>query len=324
MKTCLAGNSDLPLDSSTCFGAGGTYDSSKTETCRVKNIVDEDVGLTGGESSKDGSKTRGGVLSHLPGCNPIQLGPGLATVQTNCPYSLPTGFGNGAALGSQPSTGNGSFVGASSAGSVASTGTMASTETTPTSMAVSASTAAAVQPSSASVVDQHLTNTPAMPIATATSQSTTTTSSMGSPSESATPTGSTSAGSSSSGSQLTASDGSTWDLAGCYTDQLNPVRSLGSSPEWWGQQITASNCVDRCSKLGMPMSGTENSGQCFCGTQLVGSTKVDSGECKARCEGDSSQTCGGPARISLYKKSSGGSKKQRTNRHLARHLEAVS
>ena len=324
MKTCRIGNTNLPLDSDTCFGAGSVRSGDAMSSCRVANIVSEDVGLAGGEHSTDDFKTRGGVLPHLPGCNPIQSGPGLATVQNNCPYSLPTGFGSGAALGPQSIAGTGSSANASSAAPVVSTGMPSSVQTSPTTMATSASTTASFQPSSTSVVDLKLTNSAVMSTATATVQSSTTTSAIGSPSESATSIGSTSAGSSSSGSKLTASDGSTWDLAGCYTDQLNPVRSLGSSPEWWGQPITASNCVDRCSKLGMPLSGTENSGQCFCGTHLIGSKNVDSSECKAHCEGDSSQTCGGPARISLYKKSSGGSKKHRTNRHLARHLEAVS
>ncbi len=320
MKTCMIGNTGEHLDTDTCFGAGALYDVNTSRNCRVKNIVPEDVGLAGGEASIDNDgnvKTYGGILPHLPGCYSIQPGPGLASVRTNCPYNLPTGFGSGAAFGSQSPVGTGSSVDASSVALVASTGT-------PSSVQTPASTEASIRSSSASVVDQKLTNTAAMPTATAISQSSTTTSAMSSPSESVSSTGSASPGSSSSGGTLTASDGSTWDLNGCYTDQINPVRSLGSSPEWWGQPITASSCVGRCSKLGMSLSGTENSGQCFCGTNLIGSKKVDSNECNATCRGDSSQTCGGPARLSLYKQSSGGSKKQRSNRHLARHLEAIN
>lgn len=159
-------------------------------------------------------------------------------------------------------------------------------------------------------------------VSSAVHDATTTSSTFSSPSE-APSTGTTSSGSSSSGNTVTSSDGSTWAFAGCYVDQVNPVRSLGGNPEWWGQQITSSNCVDHCSKIGMSMAGTENGGQCFCGNSLVGSKQADPSECNVKCKGDSSQTCGGPARLSLYKKSS-ASKRDRKHRHLARHIEAVS
>ena len=283
MKTCYNGNGGPFLDSDGCFGAGGLYDGKTQDACRAKKIVDEDVGWKDGAGE---STTFGGVLPHLPGCNPIQPGPQLATIQTNCPYSWPQTLSDG------------------SGGSGASVDTMAT----------SVSSTAVVQQPSASVVDQHPTNSPVMPIM---SQSTTTTSS---PAESATPTGST--GSDSGASHMTAADGSTWQLMGCFTDQLNPVRSLGTTPEWWGKDITSSNCVDHCSKIGMSMSGTENGGQCFCGTSLVNSKQVDISKCDSPCTGDASQTCGGGGTLSVYKKS--GDPMKRTHRHLARHLEAVS
>ena len=293
MKTCYNGNGGPPLDSDQCFGAGGLYDGTTQRNCRAKNIVAEDVGLTGGVSSYDDSKTYGGVLPHLPGCNPIQPGPQLATIQTNCPYSWPQTLSDGSG------------------------GSVASVDPSPTTMATSVSSTTVVQQSSASVADQHLINTPVMSVVTTTSQSTTTTSS---PAESATPTGST--GSDSGTSHITAADGSTWQLMGCFTDQLNPVRSLGTTPEWWGKDITSSNCVDHCSKISTSMSGTENGGQCFCGTSLVNSKQVDTSKCNTPCTGDAGQTCGGGGTLSVYKKSGGQSK--RTHRHLARHLEAVS
>ena len=324
MKTCMVGNTGEPLDSNTCFGAGALYDSDTQNNCRVKNIIDEDVGLAGGESSVDnpyGVVTHGGVLPHLPGCNPIQPGPADATIQTNCAYSLPSGFIPGAALGSQDGAGSVSSPSTNSTGSAGTTSSMTSSATT---MATSVSSMASAQQSSASVVDQKLTNTPAMPIATATSKVSTTSSSTGSPSESGTSTGSTSPSSSSGSSagKITTSDGASWQLIGCYSDQLTPVRSLGGNPEWWGEQITSSNCADHCSKIGMSMAGTENGGQCFCGNSLVGSKKLASSVCSAKCNGDSSQTCGGPAALSVYKKS--WSSRKKAHRHLARHIEVVS
>ena len=319
MKNCMVGNTGEPLDSNACFGAGALYDSDTKDNCRTKNIIDEDVGLTDGEASQDnpyGVKTHGGILPHLPGCNPIQAGPGDATVQTNCPYSLPSGFTDGTATKSNTGAGSGNDT---------SSGTGSSAGLSPTTLATSTSSKAATQQSSATVVNQKLTTTPVAPIATATSSATMVTSAVGSPSESGTSTGSDSPTSSSASStdKVTASDGSIWQSMGCYSDQLNPVRSLGGNPEWWGQQITASNCADHCSKIGMSMSGTENGGQCFCGNSLVNSKKIDASKCSSKCNGDDSQTCGGPGALTVHKKA-WTSRSKKSHRHLARHMEIVS
>ena len=122
-------------------------------------------------------------------------------------------------------------------------------------------------------------------------------------------------------SSYKADDGSTWTFDGCYVDKLNP-RTL-PNVGWWGKPITNSECAKGCSKNGYSISGAENGGQCFCGNTLD-SKKVDSSECNSPCQGDSSQKCGGPARLSVYKKGSSKSKKDRVHRHLERHLQAVS
>lgn len=83
MRTCNIGNTGDPLDSTQCFGAGSLRSSSEADNCRVPPSVNEDVGLRD-LIATDNSDTRGGVLAALPGCNPIQAGPGDATQQSGC------------------------------------------------------------------------------------------------------------------------------------------------------------------------------------------------------------------------------------------------
>jgi hypothetical protein len=102
MPTCNPGNTDNPLlNSDVCFGnLGGTYTYAEMDACTIPPTVDEDVGWTYGEVDNPvgGVLTYGGVLDKLPGCNPIQYGPGMASVQTcssssttTAPSSSPTG-----------------------------------------------------------------------------------------------------------------------------------------------------------------------------------------------------------------------------------------
>jgi len=77
MPTCIDGTG---LDADTCFGPhGGIRTPDEQLACRISPVVEEDVGWTPGTT--DGDATIGGVLTEneLPGCNPIQSGPGLAT-----------------------------------------------------------------------------------------------------------------------------------------------------------------------------------------------------------------------------------------------------
>ena len=257
MKTCRVGNTPEPLDSSSCFGANSLYTDAEKNACSgsVKNVVAEDTGT-------------GSYINALPGCNPIQSGPGDATIQKNCPNVVTSlGGGSGKAVSSPA-------------------------ETT-TTLATSASSKQAT---------------------TSTSATTTKTSAAPSPSETS---GSTSGGPAS----VTAADGSTWVAAGCYVDTVNP-RTLANNG-WWGNPITNTECAKGCSKNGYSISGAENGGQCFCGNSLGSAAKAASSDCNSACAGDSSQKCGGPARLSVYKKSS-STKKARAHRHLERHRQAVS
>lgn len=85
MKGCNIGNTGAPLDSPECFGPGSLRSSAEAESCRAKDVFHEDVGLLD-PVAKDGSRTIGGALKALPGCNPIQPGPQRAT-KAVCPIN---------------------------------------------------------------------------------------------------------------------------------------------------------------------------------------------------------------------------------------------
>ncbi|KAI9844685.1 MAG: hypothetical protein M1837_005427 [Sclerophora amabilis] len=124
------------------------------------------------------------------------------------------------------------------------------------------------------------------------------------------------------GSELTLTEG--WKAEGCYIDPLNP-RALDFNG-WWGEAITSTGCVKFCDSQGYEIAGTENAGQCFCGHKLNGGkAAANSSECSLKCRGDDKQTCGGPKRLSLFKKSSSSKAKMRrsVHRHGKRHSHDV-
>ena len=58
--------------------------------------------------------------------------------------------------------------------------------------------------------------------------------------------------------------------------------------------------VYSCAANGWTMAGTEYGGQCFCGNQLVGSSKADEAKCNMPCDGNAGQTCGGSMVLSVW------------------------
>ncbi|CAO1597851.1 hypothetical protein XANCAGTX0491_001643 [Xanthoria calcicola] len=253
MRTCRPGNTGDPLDSPQCFGAGSVQNGDAKERCKKPTSVNEDIGLNG-------------PLSQLPGCNPIQAGPGLATKPANCP--------GGAGVRSSTS-------GPSPATSATTAGLA---QTTTSSPPVSPTTSAAAGPR---------------------------------PTDTVPPSG----GSSELSPPSVNSTSGMWKAAGCFLDALNP-RSLGSRPQWWGQKISSSNCVERCDSIRAKYAGTENGGQCFCGNELLNSASHP-GKCTSKCDGDGSEICGGPGHLSIYSRDGLVSvKKRRTHRRHIRHFSA--
>ncbi|KAL8690092.1 MAG: hypothetical protein Q9224_004488 [Gallowayella concinna] len=272
MKSCSPGNTGDALDTPQCFGAGSIQDGKAKDACRKQSSVNEDIGLTG-------------PLDKLPGCNPIQAGPGLATKPANC--------AGGTVAGSTSVSGPSS--------------TTAPSNTATTAELVGTTTAAAG---------------PAKPQTTTLQSVTPTTSKKADPSPTDTNTGSTSGGSSSGLSPPSVNSTSgVWKAAGCFLDALNP-RSLGRQPQWWGQQISTSNCVEHCDSIHAKYAGTENGGQCFCGNELLNSVSHP-GKCTTQCIGDKSEICGGPAHLSIYSLDGSVSIKKLTRHRHSRHLKAA-
>ncbi|KAF1963834.1 WSC-domain-containing protein [Byssothecium circinans] len=89
---------------------------------------------------------------------------------------------------------------------------------------------------------------------------------------------------------------------GCYTEGTSG-RSLDYS-QWDHLNVSAmttETCLTACGKKGFPFAGTEFGRECYCGVVLGnGTTSTSAGECSTPCSGNSTQTCGGTDRLSLY------------------------
>ncbi|PQE03617.1 WSC domain-containing protein [Rutstroemia sp. NJR-2017a BBW] len=67
--------------------------------------------------------------------------------------------------------------------------------------------------------------------------------------------------------------------------------------------LTVEICESTCQSLGYVLAGVEYSGECYCGNNFSnGGGPASDGEagCNMKCNGNSSETCGGPGRLSVY------------------------
>ncbi|KAJ4337389.1 hypothetical protein N0V87_004712 [Didymella glomerata] len=93
-----------------------------------------------------------------------------------------------------------------------------------------------------------------------------------------------------------------WFYEGCYVDGPGP-RTL---PNGQGVQggMTNQKCRDVCQGLGSILAGTEYAGECYCGNTLqgVGAPAPDGeAQCNMACNGNTTEICGGPNRLSLFR-----------------------
>ncbi|KAK3943042.1 WSC domain-containing protein [Diplogelasinospora grovesii] len=89
---------------------------------------------------------------------------------------------------------------------------------------------------------------------------------------------------------------------GCWTDDSSIGRALGYPQDQLNSStMTTETCLQACKDGGFPFAGTEYSGECYCG-QVVGNftSSAPATDCAMPCNGDSTETCGGPSRLSLY------------------------
>ncbi|KAL6910584.1 hypothetical protein GGI43DRAFT_390527 [Trichoderma evansii] len=111
-----------------------------------------------------------------------------------------------------------------------------------------------------------------------------------------------------------------YTYAGCYQDNIGRVLSGDVLPDLG--PMTNEKCVANCVSKGFSIAATEYGGQCYCGNELVGSSKLADSQCSIACEGNSAEICGGSWAISVYSKTGSVSMtaaKSRRSEHVHRH-----
>ncbi|KAL7923887.1 hypothetical protein ACQKWADRAFT_288150 [Trichoderma austrokoningii] len=91
-----------------------------------------------------------------------------------------------------------------------------------------------------------------------------------------------------------------YTYAGCYEDNINRVLTGDILPNLG--PMTNEKCVANCVAKGFSVAATEYGGQCYCGNELVGSSKLADSQCATPCEGAAGEVCGGSWAISVYSK----------------------
>ncbi|KAL8931128.1 MAG: hypothetical protein Q9208_000232 [Pyrenodesmia sp. 3 TL-2023] len=91
-----------------------------------------------------------------------------------------------------------------------------------------------------------------------------------------------------------------WDYLGCYTEATAGRALSGKLNPVPGATLTNKLCAAACS--GFNYFGTEYSGECYCGDTLgAGAVLATDGGCSMTCNGNASEYCGGPNRLTMYK-----------------------
>ncbi|KAH9909039.1 putative glyoxal oxidase [Xylariomycetidae sp. FL2044] len=90
----------------------------------------------------------------------------------------------------------------------------------------------------------------------------------------------------------------TWAYQGCYTDVGRTIEAAFTL----SQNLTTQSCLNFCQSRSYPYAGTEYFRECYCGLQLVSTTKKvnETTDCTTPCAGNNTQPCGGPSRLSLF------------------------
>ncbi|KAH7105021.1 WSC-domain-containing protein [Auriculariales sp. MPI-PUGE-AT-0066] len=108
-----------------------------------------------------------------------------------------------------------------------------------------------------------------------------------------------------------------WYPVGCFKDAVNP-RALRGHSFLADSKMTPKTCATSCGNLGFNYAGLEYGGQCFCGSELYGSSKIDAAQCSMKCTGDSKQKCGGKSALAVFRKSSKAKKYDHSDHFFGR------
>ncbi|KZT62267.1 WSC-domain-containing protein [Calocera cornea HHB12733] len=89
---------------------------------------------------------------------------------------------------------------------------------------------------------------------------------------------------------------------GCYSEPQpgNPdIRGLNGAFSGDQNDLTIQGCLSYCASLGFVLAGVENGDQCYCGNTVDNGASPSDG-CDMPCSGDSTNTCGGNYRLTLF------------------------
>ncbi|KAF6829857.1 WSC domain-containing protein [Colletotrichum plurivorum] len=91
-----------------------------------------------------------------------------------------------------------------------------------------------------------------------------------------------------------------YQYQGCFVDVGRTLTGAGS----FSQQMTNEVCTQYCFNKGFSYAGSEYYGECYCGDSLAkGGVVANADDCSTPCNGNATQPCGGPNRLTLYKTS---------------------
>ncbi|KAL5318593.1 hypothetical protein ACEPPN_013656 [Leptodophora sp. 'Broadleaf-Isolate-01'] len=91
----------------------------------------------------------------------------------------------------------------------------------------------------------------------------------------------------------------TWAYQGCYSEGAN--RALGGQMYANATGMTTESCIAFCDSQGAYFAGTEYSSECYCGNKIDSTSLLSpAADCSMTCSGNTTQTCGGPSRISVF------------------------
>jgi len=90
---------------------------------------------------------------------------------------------------------------------------------------------------------------------------------------------------------------------GCYLEPPTGIRALPKDTYISFNGMTTVSCQDFCTSRSYPLSGTEYSSECYCGTTFSPNTTLATpsiNACNMPCSGAPSETCGGPGALSVW------------------------
>ncbi|TDZ74316.1 WSC domain-containing protein [Colletotrichum trifolii] len=91
-----------------------------------------------------------------------------------------------------------------------------------------------------------------------------------------------------------------YQYQGCFIDVGRTISAAVST----NQLMTNELCTKTCFDKSYTYAGTEWYGECYCGSALAsGGVLANEADCTTPCNGNATQPCGGPNRLSLYKTS---------------------